>query len=105
MLFIEKYLRLERRTRVWIQITELQAKKLEQEKGLLPGIAHLYEINGQLMRKYHIDCHAEFETMQPQLSIRKPLNGPELIFVGQHKTVIQRFLFSARAWFNHMGAT
>ena len=64
-------------------------KKLEQEKGLLPGISYHYEVNVQPMREYHIDCHEEFETMRPQLSIRKPLNEPELIFVGQDETVIR----------------
>ena len=38
--FVERYLKLEVRARVWVQITEEKAIEMKQQKGLLPRIDH-----------------------------------------------------------------
>ena len=87
---------------LWVQITEQQAQDLEQNQGLLPGVAaHCYEG----MREYHIDTHPSFQTMRAGLSVRKPLNSRPIIIYGQDETVLKQNSFSKSCWHNPNGAS
>ena len=100
--FLTKYFKLELKSRVWVQLTEDEAIKLEQEKGLLPDTYYAY---GDSMREYHIDTHPSFSKMDPQLSVRKPPDANEMVIMGQDETAIKQHTYSNRCWHDHKGAT
>ena len=100
--FINKYNEYERDAYLWVQVSEEQALDLEQNGGLLPGVAaHCYEG----MHEYHIDTHPSFQAMQAGLSVRNPLNSRPIIIYGQDETVVKSNIFSSRCWHNPSGAS
>ena len=52
-----------------------------------------------------MDCQPEFWAMEPHLSVRKPLDVPEVLIWGQDETVVKQFSFSAKCWYDNKGAT
>ena len=99
--FVARYLEFELKSRVWVQMTEDEAIKLEQEQGLLPNTYYAY---GN-MREYHVDTHPSFSKMEPQLSVRKQPDANEMVIMGQDITVIKQHTYSNRCWHDHKGAT
>ena len=85
-----------------MQISDERATYLEENEGLLPGVAaHCYEE----MREYHIDTHPSFLTMKPGLSVRKPINSRQKIIYDHDKTVVKSNVYSNRCWHNLSGAS
>ena len=57
------------------------------------------------MREYHIDTHPSFLDRIALPSIRKPLHVRAVIIIGQDETVFKQSSFSAKCWYNNLGAT
>ena len=102
LIFIKNYQKHEIDTYRWIQVTEEEAIRLENEEGLLPGVA-AYCYDG--MREYHVDCHPSFLGKNPGLSVRRDPNSRPKRIYGQDETVVNQFIFSENCWHDIDGAT
>lgn len=103
MSFIPKYMELEWRTYRWIQMTEDECLKLEDEEKLSKDIEyHTYQNgDGVDMREYHIDDVHSIKSFDndfgASLSIQKSPGRP-IILVGQDEAIICQWIFSSKGW-------
>jgi hypothetical protein len=94
--FIAKYLELERRQYVWVQVPEEVATELENDRKdtLLKYISYEFIRDGRTYREYHVDCHPKFinyvsdehKCYGGDLSVRKPADERPLLSIGQDES-------------------
>ena len=89
-----------------MRISEEEVIRLENDpKDPLLPFCYAFRSNG--MREYHIDTHPSFlDRITFALpSIRKPMCIRAVIIIGQDETVFKQYSFSAKCWYNNLGAT
>ena len=100
--YINKYQEYEKDAYRWVQVPEEEAIMLENEQGLLPGVAaHYYDG----MREYHVDSHPSFSERNVGLSVRRDPNVRPKVICGQDETAVKQFTFSSNCWHDMNGAT
>ena len=102
--FIEKYFEYEQKGIRWVQLTEEELRKLEENEKypLLPFLAYHLE-NG--LYELHIDCHPDLYKMAGKLSNRMQPHIRPVIIIGQDETVFRQHTYSTNAWHDRSGAT
>ncbi len=104
--FIERYFTNERRAPRWIQITEEEAYKLEEESDIPKGSGFHYNHpeTGVPMVEYHVDTSDSFQKRMGEeswlggrRSVRYP-DGKLLITWGHDEMIMKQYLLTKKTW-------
>jgi hypothetical protein len=104
--FVRWYLTLELQMDVWIQITEEEVTRLQEEKKIAQGdIGYRYEEEGVPMVELHVDTCQELRdemnrttTFGGKPSVRRDTSQPPVILVGQDEVIMKMNSYSAKTW-------
>jgi hypothetical protein len=104
-IYIRRYLSHEVNTHRWVQLSMAESNLLK-EKGLINNELAGYcykDSNGVDMVEYHVDNCEKIKTLElpphgGNLSVRKPVDRPPVMIIGQDEAIFKQFLFVSKMW-------
>ena len=88
----------------WIQISQSESLKLEED-GIVPkGSGYKYDINGEAMVEYHVDSANVFQERMNgtkyggDLSVQRNIHDKPLIIFGHDECIFKQYLLTKKNW-------
>ena len=102
-IFIRKYLQREIQMHRWVQITEKEMQKLD-DNLINVGYHYVHPDTGESMYEFHVDANKSFQTFSHttdyggNLSVRKDPNTKIIFSFGHDEAIFNQYAFSSKCW-------
>ena len=102
-IFIRKYLQREIQMHRWVQITEKEMQKLD-DNLINVGYHYVNPDTGDSMYEFHVDANKSFQTFSHttdyggNLSVRKDPNTKIIFSFGHDEAIFNQYAFSSKCW-------